>query len=80
MSWGPFAPNLEPGERMARLRAVRALAGVFCHRCPEFAAALLAAERDPTALGGAEAVFERIVPTLNRRKLLASYADLARAG
>jgi hypothetical protein len=35
MTFGPFAPNLEPAEYLARLRSLRALASVFCHHYPE---------------------------------------------
>jgi hypothetical protein len=45
---------------------LRALAGVFCHRYPEFAATLQAAERDPTALELALLALDRL-PALNRR-------------
>jgi hypothetical protein len=78
VDWGPFVSNLEPAERLARLRSLRALAGVFCHRHPELAVALRAAERDLAALEAAALALEQ-VPTVNRRRLLASYADLERA-
>jgi hypothetical protein len=41
---GPFVPNVEPAERLARWRSLQALAGVFCHRYPDFIAILRAAE------------------------------------
>jgi len=49
-SFGPWATNIDSTERLARIRAMRALAGVFCHRHPKFEDALRTAETDPAAL------------------------------
>jgi hypothetical protein len=77
MTFGPFAPGLDPAERQARIRALRALAGVFCHRFPSFGEALLRAETEPTALNEALQLLDQL-PALNRRRLLASYSNLSR--
>jgi hypothetical protein len=85
--FGPWERDIPPAERLARCRAPRALDGVFAHRHPEFAAALLAAESgDQGALRLAHDLLDRL-PALNRRRLLASYAEhvafkapLSRAG
>ena len=68
-SFGPWATNLDPAERLARIRAMRALAGVFCHRHPKVDEALRAAETDPAALEQAFQLLNEL-PTLNRRRLL----------
>jgi hypothetical protein len=76
--FGAWNPQISPAERLARLRALRALAHVFAHRHPDFATALLAAERgDDDALRRAQELLDRL-PALNRRRLLASYAAQAR--
>jgi hypothetical protein len=72
MTFGPWVAELEPAERLARLRALRALAGVFCHRFPKFAEALRAAETDKAALAEALRLLDTL-PAINRRRLLASY-------
>jgi hypothetical protein len=41
---GPWCPDISAHERTARLRALRALAGIFCHSRPDFIQALAAAE------------------------------------
>jgi hypothetical protein len=75
MTFGPFALSLDQAERLARIRALRALAGVFCHRLPTFGEAILRAESEPTALNEALRLLDQM-PALNRRRLLAS--NLAR--
>jgi len=56
VTFGPWQPDIDAPERLARTRAMRALAGVFCHRHQQFAEALRAAETDQAeldcALGG----------------------------
>jgi hypothetical protein len=42
--FGPWQRDINPVERRARCRALAALGGVFAHRCPDFAAALVLAE------------------------------------
>jgi hypothetical protein len=77
MTFGPFAPGLDQAERLARIRALRALAGVFAHRFPSFGQALLRAESEPAALDEALRLLDQL-PALNRRRLLASYSNLTR--
>ena len=76
--WGPFALNLDPGERLARLRSLRALARVLAGpRAVELCELLHHAETDPAALVPAADALDRLAP-LDMRKVLASYAGLAR--
>jgi hypothetical protein len=75
-AFGPWAVGLEAGERLARTRAMRALAGVFCHHHRKFVDALRAAETDPAALADALRLLDEL-PALNRRRLLASYGAVA---
>jgi hypothetical protein len=52
-----------------------ALGGVFAHKCPALAAALVIAGRgDDAALRQAHDLLEGL-PALNKRRLLASYAQ-----
>lgn len=75
-AFGPWAANLDHAERLARTRAMRALANVFAHRHPQFVEALRAGETDPTALDQALQLLNEL-PALNRRRLLASYGAVA---
>jgi hypothetical protein len=79
VSFGPWARGISPAERLARLRAIRALAMLLCGG-PEhpLCLELLAAERDEAALPRALALLDDLAP-LPRRRLLASYAALAAA-
>ena len=78
MSWGPWQLNLPPAERLARLRALRALAEIFAHRFADLVDTLAVAETgDETALRDALRLLERL-PTVNRRRIYGSYSDLAR--
>jgi hypothetical protein len=77
VTFGPFATDLDPAERLARIRSMRALASVFAHRHQSFVDTLRAAEVDPAAFGEACRLLDTL-PALNRRRLLASYADLTR--
>ena len=77
--WGPFAANLEPAERLARLRAFRALARVYCGpRGADLCRLLALAEADASALEPAAAALNRLAAT-DRRNLLASYTRLNQA-
>jgi len=76
--FGPWAVAISPMERLARLRALRALALVLLGPEDPLGAALLEAERDPAAAGKALDALDA-VPSRRRRRLLASYAELARA-
>jgi hypothetical protein len=95
LSWGPFQEDLAPAERIARLRAVRALALVFARYDPAVHFMLKKAEAEAQAealadrewdkishigigaLGRAEAAIDAL-PTIGKRRLLATYADLAK--
>lgn len=76
--WGPFADDIDPAERLARLRSLRAIA----HLClgPRGAAvvdALHRSERDPDHLPAALRTLDALAP-LDRRQVLASFARLHR--
>jgi hypothetical protein len=77
MSFGPWHPDIDAPERLARLRSMRALAGVFCHHHPQFAEALRAAETDQAELERALQLLDEL-PALNRRRLLASYGAMTK--
>ena len=75
-TWGPFALNIEPGERIARLRCLTAIAHLSCGpRSVEIVASLRAAEADLAVLPEALAALNRLTP-LDRRRIWASYAAL----
>lgn len=77
-AWGPFAADLEPAERLARLRALRAIVRLLCGpRGIRAEAALLAAETRPVADPVALVEVLALEP-VDRRRVLASYAALAR--
>ncbi|UYW25695.1 hypothetical protein OKC48_20840 [Methylorubrum extorquens] len=77
--WGPFAADLEPGERLARLRALRAIVRLTCGpRGKRAEAALKAAETRPVADPVALVELLALEP-VDRRRVLASYAALSRA-
>lgn len=76
--WGPFRDGLDAGERLARLRSLRALARVHCGpRGADLVALLARAETDPAALEPALHALDRLAAN-DRRHILASYAALAR--
>lgn len=76
--FGPWALDLEPGERLARLRSLRALARVLVGpRAVELCELLHQAETDPAALVLAADVLDRLAP-LDMRRLLSTYASLTR--
>src|SRR5258708_7526351 len=75
-SRGPWRPGLPHGERVAQLRALRALARVLAGPASAgLCEALRAAEGDPAALERAAAELARL-PTVPMRRLLASFAAL----
>jgi hypothetical protein len=78
MTFGPWVPNIDSGERLARIRSMRALALVFVRPQRDFLEALARAEIDSAALVTALELLEKL-PALPKRKLLATYADLSRA-
>lgn len=76
--FGPWRPDIEPAERLARLRSMRAIVRILTGpRGNELAGHLHKAEADASALVPALAALDRLAP-LDRRKVLASYAGLAR--
>ena len=81
MSFGPFVAGVERAERVARLRALRAIALTFARRWPPpgplLIEALARAEFDDTALPLALQQLEAL-PTIPRRKIQATYLDLGR--
>lgn len=73
--WGPFALNLDPAERLRSLRTI-----VRLHLSPrgvDLAEFLRQAEADESALAPAANALDALAP-LDMRKVLASYAGLAR--
>lgn len=76
--FGPWALDLDPGERLARLRSFRALARVLAGpRAAELCELLHQAETDPAALMPAADALDALAP-VDMRKVLSSYAALAR--
>lgn len=76
--WGPFADGLRPSERLARLRALRAIVRLLTGpRGTVLEAELSRAETGEVALCDALAGLHALVP-LDRRRVLASYAALSR--
>ncbi|WP_336488827.1 hypothetical protein [Methylobacterium nigriterrae] len=76
--WGPFRPDIDSAERLARLRSLRALVRAYCGaRGQTLCAALAEAETDPDALTLALAALNRLTPH-DRRHVLAAFAALSR--
>lgn len=76
--WGPFALDLDPCERRARCRSMRALARLYTGpRGVALDGALAAAEDDDGALETALGELNRLAPT-DKRKIWSSYAALTR--
>lgn len=74
--WGPWEPGLDPAERKARLRALRALVRAYAGpKGADLAQALRAAETDLSALGRASDLLAHL-PTVPARHVLAAYARL----
>jgi hypothetical protein len=74
-AFGPFLPDLDPAERLARIRALRAIALTFAWRYPDLIDSLHDAESEPTALQATHLMFERL-PAIPKRRILATYANL----
>ena len=75
--WGPWAAGLDPGERLARLRSLRARARVLAGpRADDLVALLVQAESDPAALVPAADALDRLAP-LDMRRVLSTYSGLA---
>ena len=79
-AWGPFAPDLDPNERVARLRILRAVSHLLLGpRGLALQDAIRAAERHRTMGRLCEVLVE--IDTLapkDRRHILASYAAVTR--
>jgi hypothetical protein len=76
--WGPWVLDLEPGERLARLRSLRALARILAGpRAVELCELLHQAETDPAALVPAADALDRL-PAVDMRRIVGSYAGLVR--
>jgi hypothetical protein len=78
--FGPWATNLEPAERLARLRSLRALVQLLVGPDHPLCEALARAEVDPSDAAAIEA-WEKLMtmPSLRRRRILASLATLTRS-
>lgn len=77
-AWGPFAADIDPAERRARCRCLRAIVHLSTgRRGDELAEHLRRSEQDLDALPLAAAALNRLAG-LDRRHVLASYAVLNR--
>ncbi|WP_336492784.1 hypothetical protein, partial [Methylobacterium nigriterrae] len=75
--FGPWRPGLDAAELRARLRSLRAIAGLLAGpRAAAMNAKLREAEHDPEALEPAADELDRLAP-LDRRRILASCGALA---
>lgn len=76
--WGPFTPELDEPERIARCRCLSAVVHLTTGPRGETATRLLqAAERDPAALSDAAHALNAMDAT-DKRHVWASYARLSR--
>ncbi|KQT56094.1 hypothetical protein ASG52_24560 [Methylobacterium sp. Leaf456] len=76
--WGPFRPDLDPAERLARLRSLRAITRLCCGpRGERLADELHRAERDADRLPAALDALNALA-ALDRRQVLTSFAALHR--
>ena len=75
-AFGPWTSNLDAPERRARIRSMRAIALLLARPHRQLISALAAAESDPAALERAAGLLEGL-PSLTRRRVLASYAKLS---
>lgn len=76
--FGPWMPGISSAERIARLRALQAIA--YLHAGPRAEALcnrLRDAEHDPAALPDAMAALDLLAP-VDRRRILASFAAIHR--
>lgn len=77
-AFGPWAPGLDRVERVARLRAMRAIARLCLGpRGHAFTGALRRAETDPGQLEAALQQLNALAP-IDQRSVLASFAGLHR--
>lgn len=76
--WGPFALDLDPCERRARLRSLRAIVRLLLgSRGDVLERAMHCAEDGAVALDVVLSALNRL-PSLDLRKVLASYAALTK--
>lgn len=78
--FGPWAVGIDPAERLARYRSLRALVGVFAGPNHPLSIALAQAEADPADEAAALIAWQVLttMPTVRRRRILASLATLIR--
>lgn len=78
-AFGPWVQGLDPAERLARLRSLRALVQLLAGPDHPLCEALARAEVDPSE-EAAMAAWEALtaMPSLRRRRILASLATLTR--
>ncbi len=77
--WGPFASDLDLGERRARLRALRQTARLLAGpRAADLCRLLASAETDPASLEPACDALNRMAAN-DKRAIWASYAALSRS-
>ncbi|SDO59195.1 hypothetical protein SAMN05216360_1298 [Methylobacterium phyllostachyos] len=78
-AWGPFRPDIDPGERKARLRCLRAIVHLSTGpRGQALAELLLQAERDDALLPPALAALSSL-DAIDKRRVWASYLALNRS-
>lgn len=76
--WGPFSPGITDCERIARLRSLRAIVRLLLGpRGDVLARAVQCAEDGAVSLDALHRALSRL-PSLDRRKVLASYAALTK--
>lgn len=79
-AFGPWRPDIDPAERLARLRSMRAIARLCLGpRGEAFTESLRRAETDEAALEPALRELDALA-SLDRRAILASFAALHRRG
>ncbi|GJD36466.1 hypothetical protein QO012_002568 [Methylobacterium aerolatum] len=77
--WGPWAAGLDPCERLARTRALRAVARIMAgRRAADLCAALARAETDASGLEEAHGALNRL-GSLDMRRIVGSYGGLTSA-
>lgn len=74
-AFGPWRADIPTDERLARLRAMRAIVFMLCGPHHPLVIALAAAETEPSATEEALRQLEQL-PPLRRRRVLSVYAAL----
>ena len=78
LNFGPWEADIDPAERLARLRSLRMAARLLCGpRADALVACLKLAETDRDAMDAAAVELSRL-PTLPMRHLLSAYGALDR--